>query len=246
MTQYRQIAIQYTDKSRMEHPERKNMIYPSWLQACGNVREKTILDLGCGGGESSRLLADKGATVIGGDKELKMLKLARQTERKNPLNINYLWLNAGWPIFVFRSVLKFKRFDLITAAFLLHYAKNKKSLRKMATNIYSSLNPGGKIVAINTYISAKHYLLHPQIGERSFSMQFVEGAKILINFKINEIEFNFSNTFWKPETYERILMQAGFKEINWIRMKMDREGRGRVKNYKLLENMPLAVLTAEK
>src|SRR5437667_6200766 len=44
---------------------RTQVIGPGLLAACGNVRGQRVLDLGCGQGYFSRVLAGAGGTVIG-------------------------------------------------------------------------------------------------------------------------------------------------------------------------------------
>ncbi len=48
------------------------------LNALGNVKGRTIIDIGCGNGGLTRAIADKGALVTGVDTSEKMLKQAKQ------------------------------------------------------------------------------------------------------------------------------------------------------------------------
>ena len=188
MTQYKSIAEHYTDKSRMQHPERKHMIYPTWLEVCGDVQDLRILNLGCGGGDSSRLLALKGAKVVGIDKEEAMLEITIRKEKENPLNIEYLLASANnLPLFE-------KKIDLITPAFLLHYARSKKELREIIKNIAANLKPNGRLVGINHHI--KNYILQPKLPNSQLIIEWAEGSKVVVTiYKTKKESFCFNNFF---------------------------------------------------
>lgn len=81
---------------------RTQVIGPALLDACGEVRGLRILDLGCGQGYFSRLLARAGAKVVGVDISERMIEHARRREGKEPLGIDYVVLDAAdiaarWP-----------------------------------------------------------------------------------------------------------------------------------------------------
>ena len=61
------------------------------LKECGDVREKRILDVGCGSGRISVPLAERGAVIVGIDYSLSMLNLARNfaKERKIEKNVEF-------------------------------------------------------------------------------------------------------------------------------------------------------------
>jgi 2-polyprenyl-3-methyl-5-hydroxy-6-metoxy-1,4-benzoquinol methylase len=84
---------------------------PALLRACGDVKGLRVLDLGCGQGYFSRLLAEVGAEVTGVDLSEKQIEYALKHEREQPLGIEYLVLDATsiaerWPA---------QSFDLVTA-----------------------------------------------------------------------------------------------------------------------------------
>jgi ubiquinone/menaquinone biosynthesis C-methylase UbiE len=62
---------------------------PAFLKFIGNLKGKKVLDAGCGEGYNTRILARKGARVVGVDISSKMIRHARQTERRGSLGIRY-------------------------------------------------------------------------------------------------------------------------------------------------------------
>lgn len=74
---------------------RNEMHGKSFFNLLGRVEGKRILDLACGEGYNSRLLAQKGAKVFAVDFSEKMIRLAKQLEQKEKLGITYLVSDAA-------------------------------------------------------------------------------------------------------------------------------------------------------
>lgn len=62
---------------------------PAFFRFLGDVKDKTVLDAGCGEGHNTRLLARMGAKVTGVDISKKMIDAARKEEQREPLGIRY-------------------------------------------------------------------------------------------------------------------------------------------------------------
>ncbi|UCD19899.1 MAG: methyltransferase domain-containing protein [candidate division WOR-3 bacterium] len=62
---------------------------PFFLKFIGNLKGKRVLDAGCGEGHNTRILAKRGAKVLGIDISKNMIKAARDEERRDPLGIQY-------------------------------------------------------------------------------------------------------------------------------------------------------------
>ncbi len=73
---------------------RTYVIGPALLTACGDVQGATVLDLGCGQGFFSRLLAQRGAKVLGVDISDRLIHHALRREEQAPLGIEYRVLDA--------------------------------------------------------------------------------------------------------------------------------------------------------
>lgn len=58
-------------------------------RACGGLKDKRVLDVGCGGGILTESLAAKGATATGIDLAQAALDVARQHARKSGISVDY-------------------------------------------------------------------------------------------------------------------------------------------------------------
>jgi len=74
---------------------RDEMNNPAFFSLIGNVKRKRILDLACGEGSNTRILARMGAKLVGIDFSKKMIEFARQKEEKDRLGIDYYVANAA-------------------------------------------------------------------------------------------------------------------------------------------------------
>ena len=88
---------------------REEMNNPATFRMIGNIKGKRILDLACGEGCNARILAKKGAKVIGVDFSEEMIKLARQREKGYRLGIRYYVSDAAN-----LKELENERFDVVT------------------------------------------------------------------------------------------------------------------------------------
>src|SRR3990172_2567819 len=68
---------------------------PAMLRALGSVRGLEVLDLGCGEGYHSRILARRGARVTAVDATAGMIARAQEEERRRPRGIRYRIADAA-------------------------------------------------------------------------------------------------------------------------------------------------------
>ncbi|MFX0080988.1 MAG: class I SAM-dependent methyltransferase [Candidatus Hodarchaeota archaeon] len=84
----------------------------------GNVKNKKILDVGCGIGSLSFYLAKKGADVIGIDLSKNLIELCKKEAQKEKLTIEFKEMNAQIPDFEDES------FDIIVGSRIVHHLPN--------------------------------------------------------------------------------------------------------------------------
>jgi len=93
---------------------REEMNNPATFKMIGNVNGKQLLDLSCGEGHNTRILAKKRARVIGVDFSQKMIMLARQREKEDRLGIKY-YVSDSADLKEFEN----ERFDIVTCSMAL-------------------------------------------------------------------------------------------------------------------------------
>jgi SAM-dependent methyltransferase len=101
---------------------------PATFGLIGDVRGRLVLDLACGEGYNTRILAKKGANVIGVDFSERMIQLAKQEEAREKLGIRYYTLDAT-------GLKEFSRnsFDLVTCFMSLQDIDNhEKAISEVA------------------------------------------------------------------------------------------------------------------
>src|SRR6266404_6449863 len=69
---------------------RQHVINPSLFSLLGDIKEKIVLDAGCGQGYLSRKFANQGATVTGVEPAKGLIDYAIKRERQEQLGITYI------------------------------------------------------------------------------------------------------------------------------------------------------------
>lgn len=90
--------------------QQQHDINPVMFKILGNIKNKKILEIGCGNGNFARSLAKKGAKVTALDLSKKLIAFAIEKERSKPLGIKYFVRDAA----NLRG-LKSKSFDIVVA-----------------------------------------------------------------------------------------------------------------------------------
>ena len=82
---------------------------PAMFHLIGNVKGLFVLDVACGEGCNTRLLASKGAKVVGVDSSKKLIESAVSQEERDPIGIDYHILDS-------KDLSRFssESFDLVT------------------------------------------------------------------------------------------------------------------------------------
>jgi SAM-dependent methyltransferase len=217
-TQYDAIAERYRDSK--DSPVRRYVERPTILGLAGDVRGMRVLDLACGDGHYTRELARRGASVVGVDISPEMVRLAREAESRSPLGIEYHCADAA-------SLPALGNFDLVTAAYLLHYAPDLETLRRMCVNIADCLQQGGRFVAINENPSVPE----ERDGEyaaygfcKRLEGPLREGQRIRYEMLAGRESFGFSVYWYSADAYASVLAAAGLRDASWSPLQMDDAG----------------------
>jgi SAM-dependent methyltransferase len=243
-TQYDAIAVAY-QRSKLS-PIRRYVEAYSFLEMLGDVAGLTVLDLACGEGFYSRQLRARGARRVAGvDISPAMIKLARDQEddrESGQARIDYRVGDA-------RELPDLGRFDVVCAAYLLHYARDADELSRMCRGIARQLGPGGRFVAINENPeqAEARYAGYLRYGfSKTVASPRHEGSPITYAMVSGRELFRFEVYHFERATYERLLAAAGFIDLRWHPAQLDPAGAavmGDAYWVEYLDNPPIVGLS---
>lgn len=216
--QYDAIAVAYQRTRRS--PIRRYIEAYSFFAMLGDVRGLSVLDLACGAGFYSRQLRERGARrVVGIDVSPAMIELARREETRGPA-IDYRVADAG-------DLPNLGSFDVVCAAYLLHYARDTAELARICQSIARQLSPGGYFVALNENPDQpeERYSGYLRYGfSKTVAAPRREGSPITYAMVSGRELFRFEAYHYERATYERLLAEAGFLEVRWHALRLDPAG----------------------
>jgi 2-polyprenyl-3-methyl-5-hydroxy-6-metoxy-1,4-benzoquinol methylase len=214
-TNYNHLSGKY-DQTKI-NPLRKYVDEFTLLNVLGDVRGKSVLDLGCGDGHYTRILKSQGAVqVVGVDISQAMIADARSQEQQASLGIEYR----------VQDVVDLERigsFDLALAVYLFPYAATQRQLSKMCHSVYRNLKPGGKLVAatMNPAVTEAELPGYQKYGVTvTAPTGLQDGAAITASLEIPDGSVDISAYYWSQATYEHLLEEAGLQEIVWHPMEV--------------------------
>ncbi len=117
---------------------RQGLNNPATFALIGEIKGLEVLDLACGEGYNTRILARKGARVVGADFSKKMIELAKKEEAKERLGISYYVLDAANLI-----GLNDNSFDVVACFMALH---DIEDYRGAVSEVSRVLRPDGRFV----------------------------------------------------------------------------------------------------
>jgi SAM-dependent methyltransferase len=223
---YDDIAHEYRTIARdLDTPLHMPELY-TFAQLIGDVRGKSVLDVGCCEGFYTRRLRQLGATrVVGADISPEMVALAQQEEAVASLGIDYRVadVRTGEPI---------GEFDLVVSFFMLNHALDRADLLSMCAGIAANLKPGGRFFAFNNNLElppAVYPLLQKYGRFQRAAQPLVEGTPITITIRRNGEDCTFVDYYVSRATYEWAMEAAGLRSLVWRQPQLppeDLQGEG--------------------
>jgi SAM-dependent methyltransferase len=242
--QYDGIAEDY--QATKESALRRYVEAWSFFRMLGNVSGLSVLDLACGEGFYTRKIRAAGAaSVTGVDISIEMIRLAEELEQQHPLGINYLCADVA-------TMNSEYEFDLVSAAYLLHYAPDVAALEAMCKNIAAQLKPGGRFICINENPEQPFaaYAGYTQYGfNKSAGGEQMDGAPVSYAMVSGRRMIRFEVFYYARATYEAALRKAGFTSVSWVPLELDPAG---IENcgaeywQEYMQNPPVTGLVCER
>lgn len=233
-------AYQHTKAS----PVRAAIEVPTLDRLMDPVRGQAILDAGCGEGFHARRLMRAGALRVAGvDESREMIALARAEEAAQPLGIQY----AACPVQALPALYCAAGFDLVLAAYLLHYAATPVVLAEMAMRLAGALAPGGRLVALveNPDQAPADYQGYAAYGFDKQAMEpRAEGSRIRYALVSGRRLIHFDTFYYSRQAYADALGRAGFADLRWHPLTLAPDVAEPAYYAAYLDNPPVLGLTA--
>lgn len=139
---YNQFADRYAqdyiqpDTEREQFNFNRDVVIPPLLDLAGDVAGQAVLDAGCGEGVVSRLLAERGAQVVGVDVATRFIEIAQERDKTG--KIHYMAHDLSQPLPAYQE-----QFDMVVSNLVLNDVPN---YRGYIHTICAALRPKGRIV----------------------------------------------------------------------------------------------------
>jgi len=137
MAQYDQIAKPYDelmgDSGDIPH---SLLINPLMVSSLPKEQDLTVLDLGCGNGYWTKLLAEKYKKVVGIDNSQNLIQIAQSKRQLSNIEYKLVEIETDFPLIN-------DYFDLVFSNMVIHYIKN---INKLTQELYRIIKPNGLII----------------------------------------------------------------------------------------------------
>ncbi len=172
----------------------------------GNIKGKKILDLGCGSGHFSKMLARKGAVVVAVDQSERWIALCKK-ENRNLKRVAFLVADGS-------DLKKWKNasFDKVVMSMVLLNVESKKKVERIFKEISRVLKRNGELLFTDLHpacywVEKKN--VQDQLGfpkKAYFQNGFLFKSKTLLS-DYSPIEFN--DVHWTIEFYTKAIDESG-------------------------------------
>ncbi|MEV4196311.1 class I SAM-dependent methyltransferase [Streptomyces toxytricini] len=179
------------------------------LDALGGVHGLDTLDLACGHGHNTRLLARGGARrALGVDTSEELVRRARAHAGHIPGAVAYVVADTA-------KLPRMGPFDLVTAAYLFNQAPDRTALHAMFRSIRANLRDGGRLLA--TVPNAGAY---PHVDWSPYGVRIVEripagDAPLLKAQLVGDPAVVFEFREWAHSDFAEAAVEAGFATVGW-------------------------------
>lgn len=214
------------------------VIIPNLLRLLGNVKDKRILDLGCGNGAVGHILAEQGAVIFGVDGSKTLIDAAKIGSN---LNEQYFTqdVRAGLP----------KECKNLDACISILSIQNMDSLHTVFEAITKSLTKNGTLHIVTLHPSFRI----PQLSDWMFDEKRNEQGRVVFTY-MTESKISIaqnpskkdspqSTTFHRPlQVYSKTLQNAGFaiaRIEEWCSHKESLTGKRKVAEDKARKEIPM-------
>ena len=214
--------------------------YEEWCEyVCGilqeyGIRDGLVLDLGCGTGTMTRLLAEQGYDMIGVDCSEDMLELAQEKEAGKSLNILYL----------LQDMREFELYGTVRAVVCIcdsiNYILEEEELLQVFRLVNNYLDPGGLFLFdLNTVYKYREVIGDATIAENREDCSFIWENTYYEEERVNEYDL----TIFRAESkglyrkYQETHFQKAY-DLAVVRSLLERAGMNYITAYDAFTREP--------
>lgn len=191
-----------------------NIPYEQWCEYLAGllkeygIRDGLVLELGCGTGNMTRLLADKGYDMIGVDNAPDMLEIAMEKKEAEGQEILYL----------LQDMREFELYGTVKAVVSLcdsmNYILEEEELLQVFRLVNNYLDPGGMFIFdLNT-----EYKYREILGEQTIAENREDASFIWDNYYDQEEQINeYDLALFIPEKIQGETLYRKYEEIHYQR-----------------------------
>lgn len=172
-----------------------------------NRRPLVVLDYGCGGGKVSRRLAQAGlGRVIGVDISDQMIATAKAATSDTA--VTYRHISSARLPFADQSV------DVAVCCFVFINIPEKTELVRVAAEIHRVLKRGSRFYIVDTN-PASTGIRFPTFLNGDPDVEYTDGQTRNVYLYLPDGDvLRLVDKHWTPQTYESVLTQAGFVDVD--------------------------------
>lgn len=187
----------------------EKVVYPNLLRILGDLKGKHVLDLACGQGQFSRVMADNGAFVVGVDLGKELIDIAQKKSKDYKFKIHFHNASANDLYMV-----KDKAEDIVVCILALQNIEKMQEAMREASRV---LKDDGRFVFVLNHpafripkASAWKYDEHEGVQYRRID-EYLSESKIKIDMTPgSEKDKKFTVSFHRPlQAYVKALSKAG-------------------------------------
>ncbi len=211
--QFDALAKKYQEADETHYVKRYS-ITPTLLMLLGNIKNKHILDIGCGYGYTSRILAEMGACILGIDSSQKMIDLANAEETKRKQGIDYYCLDA-------EKLPELRpTFDHAVSILMLNYIRSQKQMNEVFSRVYPHLLKNADFIGFQNHLVEQGFNGGRANSDRVYErIESLPESPNIPRFRftrtVGEQQFSAEINDWPKSSYQEAAARAGFKKIEW-------------------------------
>jgi toxoflavin synthase len=191
-------------------PFRRGLHFPAVEEVLGDLNNKRILDIGCGDGLFPRLLAERGASVVGYDKAPEKITEAQAHEDARQLDATFV---VATPY----TFLHDGTFDAATSVMVLQFATSPEELAAFFRSVARHLGSGGRFISVvlNPLFSAfgQDFVVRrfTKLDRNKVRSEFLDRTSGRVEMAVEAHQYT-------REQYERAAVAGGMRPEAWKKL----------------------------